>query len=193
MWMDDPWLWWIDNRSGCGGDGCWWWAEIGGGQWGYQLVSRLVFWEERYRGPPRSDSWRDTEQSLWLWYRWWARDSRKIRASQSQSQSAHSDESLIGKALLDRRLKKADLKGDLDPWLLARRNLLEALEVVKKPLKRCQLTRVSESVPQRQISKLWQPVKWRWRQRKAEDAPQLGERLFEPPPEPKRGVRVGGL
>ena len=32
--------------------------------------------------------------------------------------------------MLDGRLKKADLKGDLDPWLLAQRNLLEVLESV---------------------------------------------------------------
>ena len=31
-----------------------------------------------------------------------------------------------------------------------------------------------------------------WVQEEVEDVPQLGERLLEPPPEPKRGVRVGG-
>ena len=34
--------------------------------------------------------------------------------------------------MLDGRLKKADLKEDLDPWLLAQGNLLEALDTVKE-------------------------------------------------------------
>ena len=43
-----------------------------------------------------------------------------------------SEKSLIGEAVLDGRLKKADLKEDLDPWLLAQGNLLEALDTVKE-------------------------------------------------------------
>ena len=53
--------------------------------------------------------------------------------SQSQSHSAYySDEHLIAKGLMEGRLKKADLKGDLDPWLLAQRNLLEAIKSVNE-------------------------------------------------------------
>ena len=51
--------------------------------------------------------------------------------SQSQSHSAYySDEHLIAKGLMEGRLKKDDLKGDLDPWLLAQRNFLDALKSV---------------------------------------------------------------
>ena len=51
--------------------------------------------------------------------------------SQSQSHSAYyPDEHLIAKGLMEGRLKKDDLKGDLDPWLLAQRNLLDTLKTV---------------------------------------------------------------
>ena len=41
---------------------------------------------------------------------------------------ARSDERLIAVALLDGRLKRADLKEDLDPWLRAQRTFLGALD-----------------------------------------------------------------
>ena len=66
-------------------------------------------------------------------------DDEKVQSQSSQSRRpvtvrtwprthARSDERLIAVALLDGRLKRADLKEDLDPWLRAQRTFLGALD-----------------------------------------------------------------
>jgi len=88
-------------------------------------------------------------------------------------------------------LKKADLKGDLDPWLLAQRNLLEALESVNNAAEKMPADKSDrERSAKRNFENVCEVALWV--QEEVEDVPQLGERLLEPPPEPKRGVRVGG-
>ena len=70
-------------------------------------------------------------------------DGERAKATQLQSQSSQSqpvvsqpesqsDECLIGKALLAGSLKKADLKEDLEPWLLAQRTYLTVLDIASK-------------------------------------------------------------
>ena len=88
-------------------------------------------------------------------------------------------------------MKKADLKGDLDPWLLAQRKLLEALESVNNAAEKMPADKSDrERSAKRNFKNVCEVALWV--QEEVEDVPQLGERLLEPPPEPKRGVRVGG-
>ena len=83
------------------------------------------------------------------------------------------------------------MKRDLDPWLLAQRNLLEALEPVNNAAEKMPADKSDrERSAKRNFENVCEVALWV--QEEVEDVPQLGERLLEPPPEPKKGVRVGG-